>query len=443
MENTIRVVNLSGGYTQPRISESNSDKRIKWIQYGIEGIDDFFTTITMRNEGSQTNQACINSLADMIYGKGIKSRGDDNATSNYLYSLTTEAELKKIVMDFKLYGNSAVQITYSPDRTKIIGFYHLPVPTLRAERVNDAGEICGYYYSPDWENKKVKPVRIPAFGYSQDEVEIIYVKNYAPMKFYYSTPDYYSCIQYCAVEEEISNLHLSNIRNGFLPTSIINFNNGMPPIEERAVIENAIRNSFTGTSNAGKFVLSFNENPEYATTITPINIPNLHNQYEVISKGAEASIIKAHRITSPLLLGIRDNATGFSSNAEELKTSYDLMYAWVINPTQQELLLVFEQILNYNNVEADNLYFMPLIPFGYIAEITADAGAGVAQQVIEDTDLPDIETPVNDEAEDSSEPERTGENISTIGYTTPDANMTLSTQDLLEMSTHQRHLNYV
>ena len=72
MENTIRVVNLSGGYTQPRISESNSDKRIKWIQYGIEGIDDFFTTITMRYEGSQTNQACINSLADMIYGKGIK-----------------------------------------------------------------------------------------------------------------------------------------------------------------------------------------------------------------------------------------------------------------------------------------------------------------------------------------------------------------------------------
>jgi hypothetical protein len=86
---------------------------------------------------------------------------------------------------------------------------------------------------------------------------------------------------------------------------------------------------------------------------------------------------------------------------------------------------------------------MPLIPFGYIAEITADAGAGVAQQVIEDTDLPDIETPVNDQAEDSSEPERTGENVSTIGYTTPDANMTLSTQDLLEMSTHQRHLNYV
>ena len=260
------------------------------------------------------------------------------------------------------------------------------------------------------------------------------------MKFYYSTPDYYSCIQYCAVEEEISNLHLSNIRNGFLPTSIINFNNGMPPIEERAVIENAIRNSFTGTSNAGKFVLSFNENPEYATTISPINIPNLHNQYEIISKEAEASIIKAHRITSPLLLGIRDSVKGFSSNADELKTSYDLMYALVINPTQQELLLVLEELLNYNNIEADNLYFMPLIPFGFIAEITADAGAGVAQQVIEDTDLPDIEQPAKDVADDASEPERTNEEI---GYTTTDSNMTLSTQDLLEMSSHQRHLNYV
>ena len=439
-KNTIKVVNLSGGYITPRISENNLDKRVKWISYGIEGADDFFSVLTSRYEGSQTNQACINSLADMIYGKGVKSRGDDDATSNYLYSLTTETELKKIILDFKLYGNAAIQITYSPDRTKIIGFYHLPVSTLRAERVNEQGEICGYYYSPDWDNKKIKPTRIPAFGHSTDEIEVAYIKSYSPMKFYYSTPDYYSCIQYCAVEEEISNLHLSNIRNGFLPTSIINFNNGMPPIEERAVIENAIRNSFTGTSNAGKFVLSFNENPEYATTISPINIPNLHNQYEIISKEAEASIIKAHRITSPLLLGIRDSVKGFSSNADELKTSYDLMYALVINPTQQELLLVLEELLNYNNIEADNLYFMPLIPFGFIAEITADAGAGVAQQVIEDTDLPDIEQPAKDVADDASEPERTNEEI---GYTTPDSNMTLSTQDLLEMSSHQRHLNYV
>jgi len=439
-KNTIKVVNLSGGYIQPRISENNLDKRVKWISYGIESIDDFFTTLTMRYEGSQTNQACINSLADMIYGKGIKSRDDNSATSDYLYSLTTENELKKIILDFKLYGNAAIQITYSDDRTKIIGFYHLPVTTLRAERVNDEGEICGYYYSPDWNNKKIKPTRISAFGHSTDDIEVAYIKSYSPMKFYYSTPDYYSCIQYCAVEEEISNLHLNNIRNGFLPTSIINFNNGMPPIEERAVIENAIKNSFTGTSNAGKFVLSFNENPEYATTVVPINVPNLHNQYELISKEAEIAIIKAHRITSPLLLGIRDQAKGFSSNAEELKTAYDMMYALVINPTQQELLAVIEELLNYNNVDAENLYFMPLIPFGFIAEITADAGAKIAQQVIEDKDLPDIEKPAQDEADDASEPERTNEEI---GFVTPDSDMNLSTQELLEMSSLQRHLNYV
>jgi len=437
--NTIKVVNLSGGYIQPRISENNSDKRVKWISYGIEAADDFFSTLTMRYEGSQTNQACINSLTDMIYGKGIKSRGGE-ALSDYVYTLTTEAELRKIVLDYKLYGNAALQVTYNDDRTKILGFYHIPVSTLRAERVDAEGNICGYYYSPDWNDKKIKPIRIPAFGYSQDEVEIIYVKNYAPMKFYYSTPDYYSCVQYCAVEEEISNLHLSNIRNGFLPTSIINFNNGMPPIEERAVIENAIRNSFTGTSNAGKFVLSFNENPEYKTTIDAINVPNLHNQYELISKEAQSAIIKAHRITSPLLLGIRDDAKGFSSNAEELKTSYDLMYAWVINPVQQQLLAVIEDILSYNNVDGSELYFMPLIPFGFIAEITADAGANVAQQVVSDTDLPDIETPAIDEAQDSGEEDRTNE---IVGDVTPVSASKLTTEELLEMSSHQRHLNYV
>lgn len=437
--NTIKVVNLSGGYIQPKISENNSDKRVKWISYGIEAADDFFSTLTMRYEGSQTNQACINSLADMIYGKGMKSRTGE-ALSDYVYTLTTEVELRKLILDYKLYGNAAIQVTYNDDRTKIIGFFHIPVSTLRAERVDAEGNICGYYYSPDWHDKKIKPIRIPAFGYSQDEVEIIYVKNYAPMKFYYSTPDYYSCIQYCAVEEEISNLHLSNIRNGFLPTSIINFNNGMPPIEERAVIENAIRNSFTGTSNAGKFVLSFNENPEYKTTIDAISVPNLHNQYELISKEAESAIIKAHRITSPLLLGIRDSSKGFSSNADELKTSYDLMYAWVINPVQQQILAVIEDILSYNNVDGEGLYFMPLIPFGFIAEITANAGANVAQQVVSDTDLPDIETPAIDEAQDSGEADRTNE---IVGDVTPVSASKLTTEELLEMSSHQRHLNYV
>ena len=98
-KNTIKVVNLSGGYITPRISENNLDKRVKWISYGIEGADDFFSILTSRYEGSQTNQACINSLVDMIYGKGVKSRGDDDATSNYLYSLTTETELKKIILE--------------------------------------------------------------------------------------------------------------------------------------------------------------------------------------------------------------------------------------------------------------------------------------------------------------------------------------------------------
>ena len=385
-----KVVNLSGGYILPKISESSKSRKA-WVELGIEGQDDFFTTLIKRYETSPTNQSCVDGTSDLIYGKGVKAK-DRLDLEEYLYTLTTDDEIRKIVFDYKLFGNAAIQCVFDDSRTRIIGFYHLPVDTLRAEKVDETGNIPGFYYSPDWTNRNIKPKYIPAFGQNQyeDDVQVVYLKRYAPGKFYYGIPDYYSSIQYAAVEEEISNLHISNILNNFMPSTIINFNGGVPPVEEQYLVENSIVNKFTGTSNAGKFILSFNENPEYKTTVEMLRPENLHQQYDFLAEESTRKIMLAHRVTSQMLFGIK-SASGFSSNADELKTAYEIFYAMVIQPFQQEIMKVIQGIVEFNGIDAEDMYFAPLIPFGFLAELMDDAGAANAKAIIENpNDVPDV-----------------------------------------------------
>ena len=151
--------------------------------------------------------------------------------------------------------------------------------------------------------------------------------------------------------------------NGLAPSMLINFNNGTPNQEERQLIEKKIAQKFSGTSNAGKFILAFNDNKEAQAEITPVQLSDAHNQYQFLSEEAQSKIQVAHRVVSPFLLGIR-TSTGFSSNADEIKTASLLMDNTVIRPFQELLIDAFDNILSYNEI-ALNLYFTTLQPLEF------------------------------------------------------------------------------
>ena len=146
-------------------------------------------------------------------------------------------------------------------------------------------------------------------------MEVLYIKNYFPGLYYYALPDWISALQFSVGEGEISNLHINNIMNGFLPAVMINFNNGVPAPEERETIEDLVQAKFTGTDNAGRFMLSFNDSVDTKPTIDAIQIDNLHEKFEYVADYAQDRILVAHRITSPLLFGIRTEGNGFSSQS--------------------------------------------------------------------------------------------------------------------------------
>jgi len=357
----LSIVNLST-YTSPRVKEVSGKD---WIEYG--GDNNYFQYLIDRYNGSPTNNAIINGVSEMIYGKGLDATNSNRKPDQYaqMKSLFNNDCVRKLCYDLKLMGQCAIQIIYSKDRSKIVQLEHIPIQTLRAEKCNDKGDIEGYYYFSDWAKYKRgnELTRIPAFGTSKEGLEILYVKPYRAGFKYYSPVDYQGGTQYAELEEEISNFHLNNILNGLAPSMLINFNNGTPDPEQREIIERRIYEKFSGSSNAGKFILAFNDNPETAASIEPVQLSDAHQQYEFLSSESSKKIMVSHRIVSPMLFGIKDD-TGLGNNADELKTASILFDNLVIKSFQGLLIEAFDKILAYNNISL-HLYFKTLQPLEF------------------------------------------------------------------------------
>jgi len=365
----IRFVNLSN-YTTPEVKEYR-DK--DWVAYGES--NNYFQYLIDRYNGSATNNAIINGISELIYGRGLDATDSSRKPEAYaqMKSLFSKDCLRKVTADLKMMGQCAFQVIYSKDHTRVTEVFHMPIESLRAEKCNEEGDIEAYYYAKDWsavKDKKETPMRIPAFGYSQEGIEILYIRPYRAGFYYYSPVDYQGGLQYAELEEEVANYHLNNIKNGMSPSMLINFNNGVPTEEERYMIESRIGEKFSGTSNAGKFILAFNDNKEMSATIEPVQLSDASDQYQFLADEAMRKLMVAHRVTSPMLLGIKDQS-GLGNNADELKTASTLFDNTIIRPFQEMILDGVDKILAFNDISL-NLYFKTLQPLEFQDNVVVD-----------------------------------------------------------------------
>lgn len=361
MSNNIHVIELSG-YTKPEIKQVvNRD----WVSYGEE--NDYFQYLIDNFNGSPTNNAVINGIVQQIYGTGLDAKDKTRKPDQWakLNSMVKPECLKNTITDLKITGQAAFQVVYSKGKKEISRVEHFPINTLRAEKANEEGDIEGYYYHHDWTNVRPsdKPKRIPAFNFggNGELIEILYIKPYSLGYFYYSPVDYQGCLPYCELEQEVANYHINNVKNGLTVGALINFNNGVPDDKTQREIEGKIKSKFSGSSNAGKFVVAFNDNKEASATIESLQLSDAHNQYEFLSSEAVQKIMVGHRVTSPMLLGIKDS-TGLGNNADELKTAIALFEATVINPFRMLIIDSLEKVMSFNDL-ALKLYFGSLNPF--------------------------------------------------------------------------------
>jgi len=354
-------------YQAPKITEN---KREEWVDFGED--NNYYQFLIDRYNGSTTNNAVINNISKLIYGKGLTANDANRKPNEYaqMKMLFSKDTIKKIAKDLKLLGEYNLQLIYNEQKSKIVRVEHLPTNLVRSEKCDKDGVINAIYYSDNWQDiKKFPPKRIPLFGYGSksEKLEILRVGNYTIGQKYYSNIDYIGGLEYATLEQEVSAYLINEVQNGFSGTKIVNFNNGVPTEEQQTIIQNKVKATLTG-SKGKKVIVAFNSDETKKTTVDDIPLNDAPEHYKYLSDECLAKIMLSHNVTSPLLFGIA-TSTGFSANADELRNSYILFENMVIKPFQETICDGLDKVLAFNEISLD-LKFNQLQPLDAEGELT-------------------------------------------------------------------------
>lgn len=387
--------------TNSKLREFNHKeyKKEKDDKFVKNGNDNMFPQhiIEMYNKSS-VNAACINAIVEAIAGKGLTANEEI-----YIQRANSAGEswndlFTKCALDFKLHGSFALEIVYSNDRTRLEA-YHIDFSYLRAKEKNKYGHIPGYYISEEWDKKnrfsgivyksEENMDYLPVFNTEkrQEEPHQIYVhRDYRPGQSYYPLPDYVAALRIIELDTSIDDFHVNNIQHGLAPSlSITTFTNGND--DQLREIEQQLQANYGGTNNAGSLMYIDVPEKEMAPIITPIPQNGADGYYTTINDLVMQKILTAHRITSPMLLGIKTE--GQLGGRTELIDANLLFMNLVILPYQQELLNCFEMILSFN---------YPDIVLGVEQKRLLEDGVQEEEIIVSDETTTEDEAAINDES---------------------------------------------
>ena len=346
--NKITSINLSSNYTQVSSDEKESSKG--WVDYGDRnGFPQYCLELA---EQSPVHGSLVRSISQMIAGKGITSQ--DVGTASLIKSLKIDAAVNNTALDLELHGGFFWQVVWTLGG-EISFVEHLPFENCRIGINRETGDINGVWYSNDWSNLKKRrnaPKFIPLFSEKskkENPRQVYFCFKNSSTANYYGKPDYISSLNYIELSRQIALFHVNNIQNGLFPSMVVSMNNGIPETqEEMDMVRHDIERNISGAVNAGKFVLMFNENRDRAAEFTPFPITDADKQYQYLEDVCTRQIMIAHRVTSPLLFGIREGG-GLGSNKDEMETALKIFNEQVIEPSQRLITDAAETILQAAN----------------------------------------------------------------------------------------------
>jgi hypothetical protein len=305
---------------------------------------------------SSIHAAAVNAITEAVIGGGLTANNEAFIDKANKTGETWNTVFSKVSLDFYLHGSFALEIIWSLDRSRIAEVYHIDFSTIRAREKNHRGHIPGYYIADEWKpftrvtNDDV--MYLPAFNENtkQDEPsQIFVVRNYRPGQQYYPLPLYNGALKVIELDTEIDNFHVSNIKNGLAPSlAITTFMNGSD--DDVASVEAMLRANYGGSDNAGSLMYIDVDSPENAPKIEPIPQNGADGYYTTINDLTVQKILTAHRITSPMLLGIKTE--GQLGGRAEMIDAMQLLQHNVIHPIQQDILKELETVMsvNYPNI---------------------------------------------------------------------------------------------
>lgn len=329
-----------------------------WIYYGER--NDYPNYLLRIYNNSAKHNAIVTGKVDYICGNGWDVKSDDPMAKAKAYGMidkvnSSEESLneltKKITTDLTIFGGYYLQVIWTKATGEIAELYHVDYYKVRTNADNSE-----FYVSDNWiKNDNVNPrpdfEAFPAFDpNNRTGSQILYFKEYRAGANTYSLPDYRGAISYIELDISIGEYHLNTINNGMFSSKLINLNGGKVSQEEEDRIERQFKDKFSGSKNAGKFMLAFNDSKENEPSIVDLSGTELDKHFDLLNKTVQQEIFSGHKVTSPMLFGVKTE--GQLGGRAELREASELFQNTYVNAKQRSLEETINYLYKFNDVTA-------------------------------------------------------------------------------------------
>ena len=312
-----------------------------YVYWGVDNkypqyLWDLFNDVT-------TLKTIVEGTSDFVCGDEARCNIDGFGVRMNRKGDTLSDLIKWIDRDYNIYGGFALQIVRSI-KGDVAEIYYVDFRYLRTDRKNES-----FWYSEDFDKpyvRKTKAVLYPKFVPGGDAPSsIIYVKNINTLP--YPIPRYSGAITDCEIERSVSKMHLNSLENGFMPSYILSFLNGVPSDEQKAEIEKNIQEKFCSVNNAGRVLLNFADGEANSTKVEKLSIEDFGERYKSCAERAQQQIYCAFQAIPQLFGCMRlSSATGFSQ--QEFEEAYKLYSSTVVRSQQRLIANAFDKIFGVN-----------------------------------------------------------------------------------------------
>jgi len=306
-------------------------------------------------ERSSKNRAIINGKSKYIAGRGweIESGLSLQEQANlavWLRAIRADKELPRISKDKVIFGGFYLEIIVNGGGDKVAEANHIGYNDLRIDT-----DGAGYFFTSDWSTRKPEQNDdyewIPIFDPENPAPKsILAVNDYRPGLESYAVPSYVASNPYIEADAEIANYTLNNVKNGFSAGYMVVMYNGNPQPQEKAVIENMIKERFTGSDKAGNIVAVFADGKDKGVDILPIPTNGQEDKFINLNLQVREEIFTGHEVLNPMLFGIKDN-TGLGNNADELRTANALFQNVYVTPEQNTIEFIYNELAEFSGLK--------------------------------------------------------------------------------------------
>jgi hypothetical protein len=368
----------------PKFKEARGQE---WYEYGQK--NNFPAVILDLYNSSSLHNAIVTQKAHFIAGKETAVRVEGTVGERvgaqkaleYANPYESWQDIKyKASLDLENFGGFAFQAIWNAPGTRVLYWYHLPFDKCRVNK--DASKV---WYSDDWNDKREERLEFPAFDLEKPGgTQVLWFKQYRAGEGVYPLPDWYPARTYIEIDTKISDFHYNNISNGFSLGKIIQIFKGEPTEDIKAEFDRKFKANTTGTENANGVLISWMEKGEDPLQVVDLMPGDFDKQYLQLSETVRDNIFYAHRVTSPMLFGVR--VAGELGGRNELKQAYEVFDRAYVAPKRTQMDKVLTTMFNATGQEGE-LYTIAAEPAGEDAVQLFTAGIMTREEVRESLGL--------------------------------------------------------